>query len=96
MGNSITKSSTLCLLEIVYNLFTNQQNQFYKIVSGFNMTLKISTSIHLIEKFKDILKHLLCVKDEHANLCGSSWIVPLLLHREPQVKFKKKKKNFLN
>ena len=34
---------------------------------------------------KDLLKNLLCVKDECPSLTGSSWLVPLLLHREPQV-----------
>jgi hypothetical protein len=63
MGNSITKSLTLCLLQIIYIMLTTQ-NQSYKI---------------------DLLKNLLCVKDECSSLCGSSWLVPLLLHREPQV-----------
>jgi hypothetical protein len=36
MGNSITKSSTLCLLEIINSLFT-VQNQSYKYVRVLNI-----------------------------------------------------------
>ena len=34
----------------------------------------------------EIVKAVLCLKDEKNNLLGSSWLIPLMLHRETQMR----------
>lgn len=33
----------------------------------------------------ELIKSVICLKDVTNNLQGTSWLIPLLLHREPQV-----------
>ncbi|CAF0962770.1 unnamed protein product, partial [Brachionus calyciflorus] len=64
MGNFITKTAHVSLLQLVKNCLIMGDNQF-----------RI-----------EIVRAVLCLKDEKNNLNGSSWLIPLLLHREPQIR----------
>ncbi len=65
MGNFITKSAHVSLLQLVKSaLSSSESHMFYK---------------------TEICKAALCLKDQKNNLQGSSWMIPLMLHREPQV-----------
>ena len=65
MGNFITKSAHISLLQLVKNALSESKNEmFYK---------------------SEITKAVLCLKDQKNHLNGSSWIIPLMIHREPQV-----------
>ena len=65
MGNFITKSAHVSLLQLVKNILLNSDNEQNKL---------------------EIVKAVLCLKDHKNSLHGSSWLIPLMLHREPQIR----------
>jgi hypothetical protein len=65
MGNFITKSAHISLLQLIKSSLASADN-------------------HALFK-TEIVKAALCLKDQKNNLQGTSWLVPLMLHREPQV-----------
>jgi hypothetical protein len=69
MGNFITKSAHVSLLQLIKSSLASVDN---------------SQALYKTE----IVKAVLCLKDQKSSLQGSSWLVPLMLHREPQVRKK--------
>ena len=66
MGNYITKSAHVSLLQLVkQSLASSDSQMLYK---------------------TEIVKAVLCLKDQKNSLQGSSWLTPLMLHREPQIR----------
>jgi len=67
MGNFITKSAHVSLLQLLKITLLASQNPSQK-------------------QKNEIVKAVLCLKDEKNNLLGSSWLIPLMLHRETQIR----------
>ncbi len=66
MGNFITKSAHISLLQLIKNC--------------------ISSDVQNSQNNIEIVKAVICLKDQKSSLHGSSWLIPLMLHREPQIR----------